>query len=110
MQKLIYDELSYTGDRLTRSMVGLQLVSIILDHGINPYYDGSEVELEGLTELRFYDAISNNLFNKSKKGKSISVAAAEVSIISLPTAFNNLKTGYGICHEIHEKQQYDTKR
>ncbi|ORE12935.1 hypothetical protein BCV71DRAFT_230098, partial [Rhizopus microsporus] len=76
--KLIYDELSYTGDRLTRSMVGLQLVSIILDHGINPYYDGPEVELEGLTELHFYDAISNNLFNKSKKGKSISVAAAEV--------------------------------
>ncbi|ORE05303.1 hypothetical protein BCV72DRAFT_250689 [Rhizopus microsporus var. microsporus] len=99
--KLIYDELSYTGDHLTRNMVGLQLVSIILDHGINPYYDGSEVELEGLTELHFYDAISNNLFNKSKKGKSISVAAAEVSIVSLSTDFNNLKIAV-----IHSLPQY----
>jgi hypothetical protein len=56
----------------------LQLTSIALDNNINPYYDGPEIELEGLTEWQFYDTMSDSLFNKSKKGKYISVTAAEV--------------------------------
>ncbi|KAG0937620.1 hypothetical protein G6F57_007384 [Rhizopus arrhizus] len=76
--RYIYNEFSHTGDSFVRNIVGLQLTSIALDNNINPYYDGPEIELEGLTEWQFYDTMSDSLFNKSKKGKYISVTAAEL--------------------------------
>lgn len=62
-----------------RNIIGLQLVSIVLSNNINPYYNGLEVNLEGLTEWQFYDKLSDSLINQSKKGKYISVTAAEVN-------------------------------
>lgn len=44
-------------------------------HDINVFYDGNEVDLDGLTEVEFYNAILKNLFNQYR---DIYAGAAEV--------------------------------
>ncbi|KAI9491166.1 hypothetical protein BDB00DRAFT_874560 [Zychaea mexicana] len=55
--------------------LGLQLVGIALAHDMDPFYDGPEVKLEGLTEEEFYRGISTNLWNSYAEVHS---SAAEI--------------------------------
>ncbi|KAI9251048.1 hypothetical protein BY458DRAFT_559563 [Sporodiniella umbellata] len=76
--RVLYDEFSYKGDLSTRNLTGIQVTSVVLNNNINPYYNGIEVDIGEMTELQFYDSLSENLLNQSRKGKVISVAVAEL--------------------------------
>ncbi|KAI8145657.1 hypothetical protein BJV82DRAFT_554475 [Fennellomyces sp. T-0311] len=60
---IVYKEL--TTKRPGRGdQVGLQFVGMILAHDIDPFYQGPEVNLNGLTEEQFYMGIRDNLLHK----------------------------------------------
>ncbi|CAO3615261.1 unnamed protein product [Cunninghamella echinulata] len=78
--KLIYQEIIHADVKSRKSLCGIQVIGAILAHDINVFYDGNEVDLNGLTEVEFYNAILKNLFNQYR---DIYAGAAEVIAWSL---------------------------
>ena len=65
MQPTIYKEL--TAKRGKRGdQVGLQFVGMILAHDMDPFYQGPEVNLNGVTEEQFYSAVRDHLWSKQR--------------------------------------------
>ncbi|KAF7728429.1 hypothetical protein EC973_006107 [Apophysomyces ossiformis] len=73
--KVIYDQFSNPDKQLKRNQVGLQLVGLTLAHEIDPYYDGPEVDLEGIDEPKFYKTLLENMDNRNR---AVYADAAEV--------------------------------
>lgn len=74
-QKILYQEIIHHDTGSRRNLCGIQIIGAILAHGINIYYDGKEVDLNGLTEIEFYNALIKNISNKNR---DVYTSAAEV--------------------------------
>lgn len=57
------------------NITGIQLMGVVLAHNKSPFNDGPDTPLEGLSERIFYQALIDNLLNKSK---DVYASAAEV--------------------------------
>ncbi|KAG0180275.1 hypothetical protein DFQ29_000972 [Apophysomyces sp. BC1021] len=64
--KTMYDQFSNPDKQVKRNQVGLQLVGLVLAHDINPYYDGPEIDLQGVDELKFISVLLENINNKHR--------------------------------------------
>ncbi|KAI9262203.1 hypothetical protein BDA99DRAFT_438677 [Phascolomyces articulosus] len=61
----IYKELA-TERPKNGDAIGLQLAGIVLAHDMDPFYEGPEVNLDGLKEETFYKTISKSLMNPQR--------------------------------------------
>ncbi|KAI8098597.1 uncharacterized protein BX664DRAFT_288171 [Halteromyces radiatus] len=81
--RAIYQELSSSTDKKSkRNQVGLQIAGIVLANGLDLYHSGPEVDLDGLTETEFYNALLANFTNHYTE---VRAATAEVAAWALTT-------------------------
>ncbi|KAI8329229.1 hypothetical protein BC941DRAFT_384857 [Chlamydoabsidia padenii] len=75
--KSIYQQLSTTDLKSKKNLLGIQMAGVVLANELELYYDGPEVDMFGLTETDFYQALFGNL-----KNHHVEVAAASAEVIA----------------------------
>lgn len=60
----------------TKNRLGIQIAGVVLANGLELYYDGPEVDLDGLTEAGFYQGLFGNFKNHYVE---VAASSAEVS-------------------------------
>ncbi|KAI8057473.1 hypothetical protein BDF21DRAFT_349187 [Thamnidium elegans] len=88
--RAIYEQFTHTGDSAHKNIIGLQMVSIVLLNGGNPYDHHEFSDLYDLPEVRFYTDMANNINYKERRKSIISEDAAEVSSSFISVIIINL--------------------
>jgi hypothetical protein len=76
LKKTIYRTFAFLTDKEDKkAMSGIQIVGLFLANELEPFYNGPEVDIEGITQLDFYRSFVALLGSTSRK---IYSSAAEV--------------------------------
>ncbi|KAI9359803.1 hypothetical protein BD770DRAFT_319254 [Pilaira anomala] len=68
--RAIYNQFTHTGEDASHNIVGLQVVSIVLLNGVNPYDHHEFSDLYDLPEVKFYSDMADNINYKERKKTS----------------------------------------